>query len=186
MFAAATEQHRTTVSRKGLGEAIRIIRRRRLGLNQQQLAERLGLSRHSTISDWERGAVTPPPERLEQIAELVGEDVTELFGNLRRAARSQEETPEQAVALTFPDASDLGSRAREFYNRKLGEWVQRWSLPVAVRAANDLLLPFRGANTMRKVGVQIPALTEEQQLMVLEGQAEDVQEAYDEAGARGR
>jgi transcriptional regulator with XRE-family HTH domain len=83
MCATPTVHRRISLVARDLGEAIRLIRKLRLGLNQQEFAEKLGVSRHSTVSDWERGKAVPPPERLEQIADLAGETVEDLFGDVR-------------------------------------------------------------------------------------------------------
>lgn len=83
MCATHTVQSRISLATRDLGEAIRLIRKRRLSLSQQEFADKLGVSRHSTVSDWERGKAIPPPERLEQIAELVGLAADELFGDVR-------------------------------------------------------------------------------------------------------
>jgi transcriptional regulator with XRE-family HTH domain len=61
-----------------LGAQIRRIRKA-AGMSQQDLALRLGL--HTmTISYYERGEWTPPAERLEQIAEALGVEVSTLHG----------------------------------------------------------------------------------------------------------
>lgn len=44
--------------------------RKREGLKQAALAERLGVSQ-STLSRWERGLVTPPPNVLRRVLNLV-------------------------------------------------------------------------------------------------------------------
>lgn len=51
--------------------------RQRLGLSQEQLAERLGVSRQS-VSKWETGAATPELEKVAAMARLFGVSMDEL------------------------------------------------------------------------------------------------------------
>ena len=52
------------------GNEIRKLRKR-LGLTQQQLADKLGVDR-TTVSRWERGEVEPSPMAERQLEELKG------------------------------------------------------------------------------------------------------------------
>jgi transcriptional regulator with XRE-family HTH domain len=58
------------------------IRRRReeLGLTQEQLGERAGLSRQQ-VCQYERGARTPPSRRLQQLAAALEWDLNSLYGS---------------------------------------------------------------------------------------------------------
>jgi transcriptional regulator with XRE-family HTH domain len=74
-----------------------------LKLKQEELAERLGLKRSATISDWERGLHTAPLERVEQIAALAGIHIRELTGE-------PDDTPTRyakPLSLTIDDISTL-------------------------------------------------------------------------------
>jgi DNA-binding XRE family transcriptional regulator len=53
--------------------------RRKQGLSQEQLAERIGVSRQ-TVSKWEGGQSTPDLERLLALAECYGISLDELVG----------------------------------------------------------------------------------------------------------
>lgn len=57
------------------------IRRLRVaaGLTQEQLAARLGYQGKQTVSGWETGRSTPPSERLQDLAEVLGATVGDLF-----------------------------------------------------------------------------------------------------------
>lgn len=76
-----------------LGVRIREIRKRTMGMTQAQLAAALGLKRAETVSDWERGEILPPRERLEDLARLAGMDADEAFGELRSDAADEEDDP---------------------------------------------------------------------------------------------
>lgn len=54
--------------------------RRRLGIDQTQLAERIGDVDQTTISKWERGKTKPNAARSAKLAELAGETVGEWLG----------------------------------------------------------------------------------------------------------
>ncbi len=52
------------------------------GITQGQMAEALDISQ-STYSDWERGSVAIHPERLMELAGLLGTSVAELLGEAK-------------------------------------------------------------------------------------------------------
>lgn len=66
------------VVKDGLGERIRRARVK-AGLTQQQLADKLGLTR-PTITQWETGATTPHAKKLEELAKALGLPRLEIFG----------------------------------------------------------------------------------------------------------
>jgi DNA-binding XRE family transcriptional regulator len=55
------------------------LERRRLGLTQRELAEKIGMSRVE-ICNIEHGKVIPRPSTCKKLADLFGTDVSELFG----------------------------------------------------------------------------------------------------------
>lgn len=58
--------------------------RARLGITQQELADRVGVSQQ-TISSWERGVTTPGPQRLSALAAVLGAQVLQLDDEERAA-----------------------------------------------------------------------------------------------------
>jgi len=54
--------------------------RKSLGLNQDQLAARIGLDVQSTVSKWERGKQRPNAEYTAKLAELAGETMGQFIG----------------------------------------------------------------------------------------------------------
>ncbi|MGI6151239.1 MAG: helix-turn-helix domain-containing protein [Christensenellales bacterium] len=52
--------------------------RKRAGLTQQELAEKLGIDR-STVTKWETGAAAPLTAKLPEIAKALGCTINDLF-----------------------------------------------------------------------------------------------------------
>ncbi len=59
-----------------MGDLLRALRHRR-GLSQEQVASRLGV-RQSTLARWERSETRPPPDRLRELAVLLGAQPAEV------------------------------------------------------------------------------------------------------------
>lgn len=53
--------------------------RRRIGLNQTELAERMGVTQ-AAVSHWENGETMPTPRQIPRLAEVLKIKVSELFG----------------------------------------------------------------------------------------------------------
>ena len=73
-----------------MSDFARNIKRRRaeLGLSQEQLAEKLAVTRQ-TVSNWERSVSFPDLQMLERIAAALGTDAAELiYPGRRRAAEA--------------------------------------------------------------------------------------------------
>ena len=65
--------------------------RKNLGLTQEQLAERLGITL-GTVSKWERGSSEPDLSYIMDLAELFHVSVDALIGFSMRGADADEET----------------------------------------------------------------------------------------------
>lgn len=63
--------------------------RKKQGLSQEALGEKLGVSRQ-TISKWERGEASPDTDNLIALAELYGISLDELAGKARTTAKKKE------------------------------------------------------------------------------------------------
>jgi transcriptional regulator with XRE-family HTH domain len=116
-------------SAKELGRAIKRARSR-LRLSQDQLARRLGYSRAATVSDWERGEAAPPAEKLEEIAELAGVTVEQLFGE------AEPREPET-------EGGDL--LARSLYLAEKAAALRAEAAVIEARAAETRAMAFREA-----------------------------------------
>jgi transcriptional regulator with XRE-family HTH domain len=90
-----------------LSEAIRL-RREELGLDQSELAERLGVGQQ-TVSRWETGHGLPRRERLPQLADALEIDPSHL---LRLAGYLPQGEEESATAL-FHQAYERAAEFRE-------------------------------------------------------------------------
>jgi transcriptional regulator with XRE-family HTH domain len=81
-----------------LGETLKI-RREELGLGQEQLADRLGVSQQ-TVSRWEHGTALPRPARVVALARLLDVDSAHLHrlaGYLPESERSELTGPFQEL-----------------------------------------------------------------------------------------
>ena len=77
-----------------LAERICMLRRKN-GLSQEQLAEKLGVSRQS-VSKWESGASTPELEKLLALSDCFGMTLDELVREQPAGAETDEERPQAA------------------------------------------------------------------------------------------
>jgi len=88
-----------------LGERLYELRKGR-GLSQEELAERLGISRQA-ISKWECGESLPDTDNLIAISRLYGVSLDELVGNAPEKAEENAETEEAKVEE--PDTEETDS-----------------------------------------------------------------------------
>jgi transcriptional regulator with XRE-family HTH domain len=70
--------------------------RRQLGLSQQDLATRVGVTR-STIIQWESGATEPSSKKLGLVAHVVGLRLDELLADPQEPTVREKTEPEQTV-----------------------------------------------------------------------------------------
>ena len=54
--------------------------RRKMGLNQTELAEQMGVTQ-SAVSHWENGETMPTPRQIPRLAEILNIRVSDLFGD---------------------------------------------------------------------------------------------------------
>ena len=80
--------------------------RRREGLSQEQLADRLGVTRQS-VSKWESGAAAPELTKLVALSELFSVSVDYLV-------KDRLENPERPAEAPPPSTAKLESRWRKF------------------------------------------------------------------------
>lgn len=87
-----------------LGETLKI-RREELGLGQDDLAEKIGVSQQ-TISRWEKGLALPRPARVVELARLMQVDTRWLHrvaGYLPEGERSEAAGPWQELYARIPE-----------------------------------------------------------------------------------
>lgn len=115
----------------GLGNNIATCRKR-VGLTQEQLAEKCGVSRQA-ITKWESDGSEPDVSKLCLLADLFGIEVDTLLGRETSSVITEkEERVFKRVALTIKgvyddndkgrrDTSDISRKERKEYERKMRE-----------------------------------------------------------------
>jgi transcriptional regulator with XRE-family HTH domain len=113
--------------------------RQRMGLTQEQLAQRLGTDRR-TVSRWERGARVPVPRHLERLADVFGIDPDQLQPLARpRYARSAMSGVRRELLAEQPDLMQVeldpfGWRLDQAMRwRALDPWTAAQRLGIAPR-----------------------------------------------------
>jgi transcriptional regulator with XRE-family HTH domain len=101
-----------------LGDHIRYARRQ-LGLSQQDLATRVGVTR-SMIIQWESGATEPGSKKLGLVAHVVGLRLDELLADPTEPTVREKKEPEQTVdAPAFEQLAQLWLRLSDRDRRVL-------------------------------------------------------------------
>ena len=70
--------------------------RRKSGLSQERLAEKIGVSRQA-ISKWETGAATPELDKLRALCSCFGVTLDELTGEAENRGKNAPERPSPAI-----------------------------------------------------------------------------------------
>lgn len=81
-------------------------KRKRKGLSQAELAERLGIEQHS-LSRIERGIFSPKLSRLQSIADALDCSVAELFSNVESPTRFHAEIIADLIDNIDPDLQKI-------------------------------------------------------------------------------
>jgi transcriptional regulator with XRE-family HTH domain len=98
--------------------------RRQLGLSQQDLATRVGVTR-STIIQWESGATEPSSKKLGLVAHVVGLRLEELLADPPEPTVREKTEPEQTVdAAAFERLAQLWLRLSDRDRRVLLRLVE--------------------------------------------------------------
>jgi len=106
-----------------VGDHIRYARRQ-LGLSQQDLATRVGVTR-STIIQWESGATEPSSRKLGLVAHVAGMRLEELLADPQEPTVREEKGPEQTEdALAFERLAQLWLRLSDRDRRVLLRMVE--------------------------------------------------------------
>lgn len=125
--------------------------RKRLGLSQEELAARLGVSRQA-VSKWELGTSTPEPENIIALARIFGITTDELL--MGQPSVSQTATPDGGVTWLDRLPSFLGRLFRRF------GWLTGVYLAVFGLAACGLALLARTAT--RQMYRNVPSFFHEE------------------------
>jgi len=97
--------------------------RKKLGLSQKELAERLDTTRE-VIDYYERRAVNPALAFIERAAEALDVSVAELLGSEPKLARCRP-GPTPALALRFEQIRQLPRKEQDFVIRFLDTVLER-------------------------------------------------------------
>lgn len=102
----------TTTNERKLKENIQknlAFYRKKKGLNQKELADRLGIGA-TTVSGWERGAYTPDIDTLFAICRLLGVTLNDMFGidEFSDANALTVTGIERDIVLAYRKADDIG------------------------------------------------------------------------------
>lgn len=65
--------------------------RKKKKLTQDELAKMLGYKGKSSVSNWENGHSTPPLAVAIKVAQILGEDVSFLFGSYVQGSHTEEQ-----------------------------------------------------------------------------------------------
>lgn len=139
-----------------LSEKIRDLRRRS-GLSQEELAEKLDVSRQA-VSKWETGAAVPNPEKLVELSDCFGVTLDFLMrenidgsigGNVDRSCAS--DNPENAGGI--PNKSERFSRKKR---KAVGGFLLGVSVGAVLLIAIVIALGLRdGFNTSSAVNISM-------------------------------
>lgn len=121
------------------------------GLSQEALANLLGISRQS-ISNWERGEVSPDTENLILLSKLYGCTLDELVGNAHLTPdrpTDEEAPPHNCNSSSKKDSSEVGQTLRKITRgQRILALASACSLVIAIAAftsswssANEARLP---------------------------------------------
>lgn len=97
--------------------------RKRAGLTQAQLAERVGVATE-TVSRLERGSAVPSLARLEDVASALGVGLSERFRNLDRESQKDRALGRLLAVARRGSAGD-GEALAEVVERLLGHFGRR-------------------------------------------------------------
>lgn len=82
--------------------------RKKAGLSQEELAEKIGVSRQA-VSKWERSEASPDTDNLVELSKIYGVSLDEMLG--LQTAKAEESTPEHdEVHVSFKDGIHVNSK----------------------------------------------------------------------------
>lgn len=177
-----------------IGDRIGALRRelkqaRGVRVTQKELAGEVGVSL-SSVTAWEIGKQRPEGENLLQLARVLDTTPEYILHGSEPEPRHFTEQVEDITqasdstdAAMLPGVAFLKGRARTYYNERVGFYFTRgWPRDVAEQAAASLVAHITGMNAVRSRGTARPELTEDQQLEILEGSAQLVEQAFGHIG----
>jgi SOS-response transcriptional repressor LexA len=137
-----------------LGKRIRE-KRKAKGLSGQQLGDVFGISR-SSVSDWERGATRPDPDKLVRLADALNTTVEYLLGNndvKQSVILTPKADPKRKVTdVNVTDAAQPASRLPVISWAQAGEWGEKVNAMDLGDTVEWVASPYPGEFVLRVVG----------------------------------
>lgn len=96
--------------------------RKQAGLSQEELAEKIGVSRQA-VSKWERSEASPDTDNLVMLAEIYGVSLDEMLGLKPSAEESAEESETKSESFPEKDEVHVSFRDGIHVNSKDGDKV---------------------------------------------------------------
>ena len=112
--------------------------RKQNGLSQEELAEKIGVSRQA-VSKWERAESSPDTDNLIELARLYGVSLDELLFTMEPASQKSPETDAMPTARVQEDVSQQGGASKQTLKTL---WI--FPFPILIAGAYLLMGFFRG------------------------------------------
>ena len=91
--------------------------RRKAGLTQEQLGERLGVT-NKTVSRWETGTYMPPIESLEVLSKELGVSINEIIAGERLTTEEFIARADENVVSAWQDSSFTLRERQEYFKKR--------------------------------------------------------------------
>lgn len=121
------------------------LERKKMGLSQEQLAERLGITRQA-VSKWEAGSTVPELSKLLALSEVFGASIDYLVKDY-----IEEDAPWNSK--TAPEASGISTRQLEEKMDKLERYMKGYQFTSKTKIGGIPLVSIRFSRNLGKDGV---------------------------------
>lgn len=121
--------------------------RKGLGLTQQQLGERLGVT-NKTVSRWENGTYLPPADVLQSMSELFDVSINEILSGKRLTLEQHKQTAEENHAAEIKVSSFTLAERIVFFKKK---WLKEHIALLAFTGI-CILLTFASGIILKNTG----------------------------------
>lgn len=99
-----------------MGKRIEFYRKKR-GLTQKDLADRLNLKNGGTVSSWEVDTTSPKPAMMLELCKILDISILELFGVEKETGLTKEE---ENLLANYNDLTDEGQKQAKLFFELLG------------------------------------------------------------------
>lgn len=170
-----------------VGQRLKELRRlheRRIGrkFTQDDLAEAIGYAK-GTIAKWETDAQTPGVESVNKLALFYGVETSAIWGEKEGVRGGGEIDYMDTTELNLPDTSFLFPKAQALFDQAIGSYLRRgWTFETVEDAAVILLGYFKRTSTLQSSGYELPELSEDLQVKILEESMEEIEYVFRKRG----